>query len=341
METRPKITRILLAILLILISIPVSALPLFESDRPLEIELIGPMSRLIDNGDDSEEAPFILRAEGVEHPVGIRVRGKSRLRICDFPPLRINFESNRTEGTVFAGQNHLKLVAHCRGTTSFEVNILEEFAAYRIFGLLSEKAYRVRLARISYIDSESRLGEKHQHRFGFVIEPTEALATRIGGEEVQLTGVRLSELNPDQAALVYVYQFLIGNTDWSLVSPIDDEICCHNGRLIEKDAEIFYIPYDFDLSGLVNASYARPDPSLHINNVRQRRYRGFCTDPVVLERALRTVKSREAEIFAVMTEIAAYTHQDLNKAEKYLSQFFAKAAKEVKLLNEFEKRCIE
>ena len=36
------------------------------------------------------------------------------------------------------------------------------------------------------------------------------------------------------------------------------------------------MPYDFDYSGLVDAPYAVPPDSIHLANVRVRRYRGFC-----------------------------------------------------------------
>ena len=100
------------------------------------------------------------------------------------------------------------------------------------------------------------------------------------------------------------------------------------------------MPYDFDLAGLVNARYARPDSSLRIERVRQRLYRGYCTSPEVLIAAIQTVNSHKAEILAVPSEIPGLTDRDVKALGKYLNKFFAAAENEEKLLKLFERRCL-
>ena len=210
-----------------------SASSLFEDNTIIEVNLTGPLSSLFESDDDRRELPFILRANDVERSIKVRVRGKSRRRVCTFPPLRINFKVNDTAQSIMEGQDKLKLVTHCLENKSAESDILQEYAAYRIFNLVSDVSYRVRLLHITYTDTDGGLKEKEFDRYGFLIESASALAERVGGQAEHVTGVSLRSLDNQQAATVYIFQYLIGNTDWSLVTADDDDTCCHNGDLFD------------------------------------------------------------------------------------------------------------
>jgi hypothetical protein len=311
---------------------------LFEDSGLLEIELIGPVSSTIEDRERREERAFVLVLNGVERKVWVRVRGKSRSReeICEFPPLRLRFEA---QTGMAEAEKKLKLVTHCQNGDRGDANVMEEYAAYRTFGLLSPVSFRVRPLWISYEDTEGRLDKHAKRRYGFLIEPLEQLALRTGGVPLELEGVSLSMLDPDQAALVYVFQYMIGNTDWSLVTGDGAEHCCHNGALLEIDERIHYVPYDFDLTGLVNPSYAKPDPSLRLRNVRSRRYRGFCTDYDTLLSAIRSTAAHEEEIYEIIRTTPGLSARDRNSDIKYLSRFFEKARDEKKLQSRFDDRC--
>lgn len=314
--------------------------PLFDDNAVIDVELSGPIGSLIKDKQDRTELPFVLNANGVEHHVQIRVRGKSRLRVCEFPPLRFNFSEGDTAQTVFTGQDKLKLVTHCRNRTVAQADALEEFVAYRIFNLISDVGYRVRLLRITYTDNDERRKDEALEQYGFLIESLAELADRVGGQPANVTGVSLRSLDNDQAALVYVFQYLIGNTDWSMVKADDDDVCCHNGDILDIESKHFYVPYDFDLAGLVNAKYAYPDPALPIRKVTQRMYRGFCTSHETLQTALGTVVTRKADILDVLNEIPGMSEDDIETGVDYLDQFFARAKDEEKLLQSFERRCL-
>ena len=320
---------------------PAGASPLFEDPSVLEVQLTGPLQTLIKSSEDRPEFPFVMRSDGVDMDVAVRVRGKSRVGICEFPPLRLNFKSSQAAQTAFEGQGVLKLVTHCLNSDSGENNLLQEYLAYRIFGLLSDVAYRVRLLHITYRDTDERLDPHARERYGFVIEPTAQLAERVAGTRQHLPGVALRQLDPQQAALVYVFQYMIGNTDWSFVVPTGEEDCCHNGDLVEIGAGIYYVPYDFDLAGIVNAKYAKPDPSLRLRNVRMRRYRGFCSDTDVLRDAIGLVNSRRDDILRTVRDTPGLTVKEAEQTLDYLGGFFEKAGNEEKLLKSFERQCIK
>jgi hypothetical protein len=313
---------------------------LFEEDGLLEIGLSGPISSTIADREQREERRFVLTLGGVEQEVWLRVRGKSRSRekTCEFPPLRLRFEN--AEG-VFAGNEELKLVTHCRNGERGEADAMEEFVAYRAFTLFSPASFRVRPVRIAWSDSDGRLDEDDRLRHGFLIEPAQQVAARTGGTELEVEGVRLSELDLEQAALVYVFQYMIGNTDWSMVTGIGATYCCHNGVLFEIDGRVHYVPYDFDLAGLVSTPYAKPDPSFRLRNVRQRRYRGFCTDSDILSSAIKTFVEHEEDVYQVVRDTPGLDEKNQEDAIDYLAQFFKKARDEEKLQKNFEKSCID
>ncbi len=317
-----------------------TASPLFDDNSVIDVELIGPIGSLVADKKDDTELPFVLIANGVEHRVKVRVRGNSRLRVCKFPPLRFNFSGSDTERTVFAGQDKLKLVTHCRNRAVAQTDALEEYAAYRIFNLVAGVSYRVRLLRITYMDTDERRRDKRLEYYGFLIESQTELAERVGGQTANVTGVSLRSLDKDQAALVYVFQYLIGNTDWSMVKAGGDDTCCHNGDIVDIGTDRFYVPYDFDLAGLVNANYAYPDPSLRIRKVTQRLYRGFCTERETLESALALVVSHKVDILDVLNKMPGLPQKERSRSSNYLKDFFARAEDPEKMLQLFERRCL-
>jgi hypothetical protein len=320
---------------------PASASPLFERDEVIEVELAGPIHSVIRSTERRTEYPFVLRSGGETLDVDVRVRGKSRAKICEFPPLRLDFRRTSPDQGVFAGQDKLKLVTHCREGDRAQTNVLEEYLAYRIFGLLSEVSYRVRLLHVRFSDTEGRVETDAQGRFAFVIEPLDRLAERVGGVGLEIGSVALARIDPAHAALVYVFQYLIGNTDWSFVTAEHEEVCCHNGDLLDIGGAIYYVPYDFDLAGIVNARYARPQPEMRLRSVRQRRYRGFCTETETLRAAIRHLNARRDDIRRVIEATPGLSDRDSDKVVDYLDAYFDRARDEEKLLRSFERDCID
>lgn len=316
------------------------ATPLFEDAAALDIRLAGPIRTLLRNKRDKEEFPFTLRADGIDHSIEVRARGNSRMRVCRFPLMRLDFASGTTADTVFEGQETVKLVTHCKKDERAEQDLLQEYLAYRIFNLLSDVSYRVRLLRIEYVDTDDDIRAADRYRYAFAIESTEELARRTGAEEADLASVTRSSLDPEQAALVFIFQFLIGNTDWSVVKAEGDAFCCHNIKLIAVDSRPLLLPYDFDLSGIVNAPYAKPDGSLPISRVTKRLYRGYCVTRDPLESALHRINGLRADIMALPDAVPGLSDKNRVSTSRYLAQFFDKAQEEQKLLDYFEARCL-
>ena len=329
-----------ITVALLIVSANLNADPLFDSDDAIELDLTGPFSEISRDTDERPELPFVLRAEGVEHEVKVRVRGKSRLELCKFPPLRINFKKSKTGDTVFSGQNKLKMVVPCRFSTRSLKDVLKEYAIYRMFELVTDASYRVRLLSVAFIEPGSRSLDGSERHYAFFLESRDRLADRLGGVEALHPEVALAWFDQRQLALMFVFQYMVGNVDWSLVRPYEDPACCHNGTLVETGEKLFYVPYDFDLSEFVDVPYAGSEQSLPGGGRGgSRRYLGFCIDSDYVRDAIRTIREHEEEILGVIAELPLLSEKDKNSRTRYLSRFFKSAADEERMLRNFEKRC--
>jgi hypothetical protein len=319
-----------------------SAETLFDKQDIIKVELRGPLGELFEDKANKPRA-FELESNGVTHAVRAITGGKSRQIVCSFPPIGLRFDENRTPKTGdktdhFSGQNFLRMVTHCKPGTRSQANVIEEYLAYRIFNLITEFSYRVRLLQVKYTDTAQDRESITRH--AFVVESEYELAQRVGGEVLEINGLPKQKLNETLAAQVYVFQYLIGNTDWSLVTAQGEDKCCHNGQLIDIDAEILYIPYDFDITGLVNPRYAKPDRSLPIKRVTTRLYRGYCGPRDELRAALTHIVERREAIISLYRQAPVLSESERNRGIKYLDGFFRKAQDPEKLLDLFERRCL-
>jgi hypothetical protein len=135
-----------------------------------------------------------------------------------------------------------------------------------------------------------------------------------------------TRLEPQASARFAVFNYLIGNLDWSMrAGPVGDG-CCHNSRLISasKDANsvVTPVPYDFDFSGLVDAPYATPPEGLGVTSVRQRLYRGYCSHLPQAQAAAAEVVGRRAELLGLLAAIPGLDERTRGRAAAYLDNGF-------------------
>ena len=88
----------------------------------------------------------------------------------------------------------------------------------------------MRLATVDYAEANGKVSAS---RWGFFIEDLDDAARRNGMTPAQV-GDRIlsSQLDPRQAARVALFQYMIGNLDWSMRAGPQGEGCCHNSRLM-------------------------------------------------------------------------------------------------------------
>lgn len=296
--------------------------PLFASSETLHFTLVANFDEIHkDRGQESEDQPaqlFFGPADSGQEglPLKIRTRGLFRLKksTCKHPPLRLNFPTNSVEGTAFGGQDKLKLVTHCQDRDSYEQNLLEEYLVYRIYNLVTDISFRARLARITYVDARGK--DDPVVRYGFLIEDEDAAAARLGGVMTEAPQAPPSAYDDEAAALLAVFQYMVGNTDFSIVH-------FHNIKLF-RSAQYAYFPiaYDFDWSGLVDAPYARPDPILGTRSVRERVYRGYCRPTVDFASVFAQVNGQRDAIRNLFLEQEGLDDRSRERAVDYLDDFF-------------------
>jgi hypothetical protein len=303
--------------------------PLFATYDMMTVRIEAPMTTLMKQQPDEEylDGTFTyVDTSGQEVTLDLKLQTRGRFRrkkdTCNFSPIRLNFRKGQVEGTEFAGQDKLKLVTHCQTRRkNFEQLLLREYLAYRILHTLTDKSFGARLMQITYVDTEK--GGDSITKYGFVIEDEDDLANRLGLVAFEERGIKAADLHPQQSSLIAVYEYLIGNTDFSLILGPADSSCCHNVVLFsEGGAPYTPIPYDFDFSGIVDAPYADPNPMFKLRSVKDRIYRGRCPHNDLLDETFAYFVEKEAEIRGRVAELEGLDDRNRKQVEKYLDSFF-------------------
>jgi hypothetical protein len=301
--------------------------PLFRNNDVLEVTITAPIRLIMRDRSDSEDTQGTLTYEDPEAgettlDIGIRTRGRFRRQadVCPFAPLRLNFR--KTKGTLFAKSNKLKLVTHCRsGSNVYTQIILKEYLAYRILNTLTDNSFRVRLLRVTYVDSSN--GKEVDTNYAFLIEHRNQLAKRIGREVSSAERTVVSALDGPETNISSLFQYMIGNTDFSPIKGVPGQRCCHNYVLLEKeDDKLLSVPYDFDVTGIVDAPYAVPNPRFRLRNVKQRLYRGRCANNEYLETTMQLFTDRRNAIYGLLDTVPDLSGTNIRKVSRFMDEFY-------------------
>jgi len=250
--------------------------------------------------------------------VKLRVRGYFRLGKCYFPPIKIKISKAAGKGTLFEGNKKSKLVLPCfpqKGKNDF---IIKEYMAYKLYEIISPYNFRTRLASISFTEDKGKKTKIHDLK-GILIEDDKNVAKRYGGKVIERTIHPLSQ-DPVTSVRNAFFQFMIGNVDFSTYAR-------HNVKLLYVNKKIIPFPYDFDLSGLVNSSYAEV---LVINDVpvtstvTERLYRGFKRDQSIILQVRKEFLDNKTKLLQTVDSMEPFfdNPKEFLKAKNYISDFF-------------------
>ena len=319
------------------------AKPLFAADDPIHIVIQAPVASLAHNRENKTAIAGTLTDPGGQSlPISLQLRGITRrtAEVCDFPPLRVDFTAPPPATSLFAGQKKLKLVTHCRNSASFQQYVLLEYAAYKMYNLLTPHSFRVRLANIDYRDAN---GRPIVSRVGYFLEDLSDVASRNGLRQTH-AGERfpVPDLSPADAGRYALFQHMIANHDWSMHAGPPGKDCCHNAELIGPLApgSVVPIPYDFDFSGFVNAPYATPPGELSITDVRQRFYRGYCIHNSGVAAAARQMRAEHARMIGVLSQVPGLEPATQQKAATFLDKFFVDIGSDADVGSKILSRCL-
>jgi len=305
------------------------SLPLFADSDVLPVTLVGDFKAINKDHDPNSHKPYpgsVRMADDKELQVQFRARGHVRrmARTCDYVPLKLEFVKKETKGTVFAEQDAIKLVVQCSGGGDYEQYVLREYLAYRIFNVITNRSFRARLAKVTYVDGAS--GKPQGTRIGMFLEDEGDVARRMEGRVVELQRLRFDDLDSDSLMPAMIFEYLIGNTDMSIYA-------LHNMRIVQRpDKTLHIVPYDFDFSGLVNAPYALPARGFFLKNVTERAYRGPCRSQERVDPYVANFVAKKDAIRALPEQIPGFSRESRSASKDYIDGFYGaiKSPKDVK-----------
>lgn len=314
-----------LALLLLPLTSPgASEVPLFASPEPLRAVLNAPIleayrnknreDRLYLQGNWSHKAG----AQAERLSVKIRTRGNYRREVCELPPLQLNFRKKEVAGTLMAGQDKLKMVSPCMRGDKYQQLVYLEYLLYQLFALYSDYHFRTRLVEVAYVDSG---GDSRWSSHNFLIEDVDHMAARYGLEELEVPYTMRVQMDPAQTALLELFQFMIGNVDYSTLKAPAGEDCCHNTKLlVAGKAEQGFIPvaYDFDSAGIINAPYATAPANVPIRRITTRYFLGWCKEERRYREAQAIINARREEAIALFAASPLLNETYRGRALKYL-----------------------
>jgi hypothetical protein len=320
---------------------------LFIGDAIIDIRMEAPFRTIMRNRSTDEETPAIFQyidsnGDTLQFDIGLRTRGHFRhqLDICDFTLLRLNFKKSETKGTLFDHQDKLKLVTHCKSSSPrYQQYVLSEYLVYKIFNLITNVSFRIRMLRVTYVDTAR--DDREKVSLAFLIEHRDRLAKRIDSAVIETSRVGFPDLNPDYTNLASVFHYFIGNTDFSPIATAIDKNCCHNHSLFGNEGEkIYSVPYDFDMTGFVNAPHARPNPRFKLRNVRDRRYRGRCFNNSHIPASVERFFVQREEIYSLIDRQNLMTDATRKSMLRFVDDFYKSLNSPEKISKELNKDCV-
>jgi hypothetical protein len=312
---------------------------LFFTDEPLGLRLSYSAEDLIKISNDSTYIPCDLAYRATDETwnvlsAEIRVRGGFRRTYCHYTPLKLKIGTQRAEGTPFHDARKPKLVLLCLKSKKAEDDLLKEFMAYRIYEVLSPYHFKTRLLDLEL--EETRKDKlKTQNMKGFLIQDDESFATMNNGKEIERF-INYDAQDEKIRVTNALFQYMIGNTDFSTVY-------LHNEKLFYVDDKIVPVPYDFDMSGLVDASYAVvskvQNEVLPITKVTNRLYRGFTADEQTMLTIRQEFIEKKEEVFQAIDQLEPYFSdpREFHTARDYIEGFYGVLSDDKK----FKKRMVD
>jgi len=309
---------------------------LFKSDEVLILEL---RSDFLAIKSDTAKDPglhagtLVIRTPGgktKKYSVGIRARGEFRRDPvnCSFPPLLVNFKKKDMKKSVFHGQEKLKLVTPCQT----EGDVVEEYLIYRMYNRVTDLSLKVRLAKILYFDTGT--GRELFEKYSFFIEDEGHMAKRNGAVKTDrfLTPFEIDRQNYRRMS---IFEYLIGNKDWYLTAR-------KNIVIVESELTpgiLYSVPYDFDVAGLVNAIYTKPDnvPDAYLSE--RRIYKGLCYTEEEFAETFEYFKKLKPVFDEILNNQAILQKAGIREVIKYLENSYKIIDDKASLKKEFLDVC--
>lgn len=312
---------------------------LFDSNEILHIKISGNLRTVLN--DRAEKSTYqslnfsykVNDSSELSFPIQIKTRGRFRKLSdnCSYPPLLLNFaKKNQPEGSIFSKQDKMKLVMPCRG----EEYVIREWLLYKIYNLFTPQSLRARLVKVDMDDSQKK--KSTSSFYGILLEEEDQMAKRNKMVSLEEKYTRPEQTKYDAFLRMAVFQYFIGNTDWSIQYQ-------QNIKLIDIDStgkNPIPVPYDFDHAGLVSAPYAEPFEALLMQSIRERRYRGYCIKELKeFESTLQLFNKLKPEIYKLYEDCSLIDEKYKKFSFSFFDEFYKTINNPELLKREFSYPC--
>ncbi|MTB49340.1 hypothetical protein [Lewinella sp. W8] len=255
-------------------------------------------------------------ANGQVLDLDVSVRGRFRRRTCTIPPLKLQFKKDNLRAFGLNTHNDFKLVTHCTEGEEGQDAILREQLAYELYNTVNPTAsFRTQLLTVTYVNT---VDQSTVTSYAILIEDTDELRERMGMEMKNCDDCfALPAQQVTNAETVALFQYMIGNSDFSTSM-------VRNLKLMQAPGgSTVAVPYDFDFSGLVNASYASGFPNLGETRVTDRTliWEYADADPDFY-RAKQYFLDLEEELMGQVAGFEQMSGKSKREISKYLKTFF-------------------
>jgi hypothetical protein len=296
---------------------------LFEEDRLIEISLQFDLTTYFRSKPQKEYLKTKITfnpgtSDSVTKDIRLKTRGIFRNRYCMFAPIELNFKKTDFGYTDLNSISKLKLVPQCGPGKDDEDYVLREYLAYKLYNVLTDTSFRVRLLKVNYIDTNKK--KKSVTQYGIFLEPVEMLLTRTNCLQIKSTAINQKSIIPKIMDRVAIFNFMIGNYDWSV--PGQHNITVMKSKGYEPTGLGIAIPHDFDWTGLVNPTYAVPTEEVGTENVRERIFTGVCRSKETYSRELDLFLGKKPEFYKVINDFPYVSQKVKKDMTGYLDGFF-------------------
>ena len=271
----------------------------------------------------------------LEKEMRMKARGKFRRNHCSLAPFWLDLRKSDLEDEDQQDFARIKIVSHCKGSLAYEEYVLKEYLCYKIYNIISPNSFRVRLVRMTYVDTGRN--SKVTKGWAFMIEPEQMLAKRMDAVVVKRDDLSTQLLRPWEIDILALFQYMIGNVDYSVYGRQNMKFLGLPGY---GTAGYTPVPYDFDYTGLVDAYYAIPSDFLPIKSVRERMYLGPCREAEAYQAALEHINLCSEEIFLLVNDFEFLDQKDKKDVVHYLEQYFKLSGNPKSLISSLQRTCI-
>ena len=313
---------------------------LFDSDELIEITLRFDLSTYWRTKPKTDylkaNITFHLNeTDSISKDIRLRTRGEFRNMYCNYAPIELNFRKVDFGYKDLNRIGKIKLVPECEPGGAGRTYVLREYLIYKMFNVLTDTSFKVRLLTINYVDTEK--SRKPITQFGFFIEPLDFLTARTNSAPVKSLGLTQKNILPYIMDRLAIFNYMVGNYDYSI--PGQHNVKVIKPMVLDPEGLAIAVPYDFDWTGFVNANYAIPAENVGTETIRERLFVGICRPREIYIKDLEIFKQKKDEFYRIIDEFPYLNKREKRDMTLYLDEFYNGLSGKSSIIDIFLNNC--